>query len=176
MTLTEFFDQAKAELIRANKDNRHPFRTMVLATHAPFPGVRTIVKRQTDNKLSVLAYTDTRTPKVKELIEDANCSLLFYHPKKKLQVRLACQAEIIQEGSLFEKHKQSIVSHPKDYSTDLKPGAVLQGADYGMGETLHFCLLQFEPQLIEILSLGRERHYRALYKKENDWLGSWLVP
>lgn len=176
MKLEEFFTQAKSELFRANKDRRHPFRTLVLATKAVFPGVRTVVKRQTMEDLSTLIYTDQRTPKVAELKADDRGSLIFYHPKKKLQIIINANVETLTTGDLHTQHREIALHNKKDYSTRSAPGAPLTEADYRYGANEYFCLLQCHPVSIQLLQLGKERHWRAVFQKESDWQGQWLVP
>ncbi len=176
MELNFFFDQAKQELLRANQDRRHPFRTLVLATLSDFPQVRTVVKRKSLPDHSVLVYTDSRTTKIANLRENANCSLIFYHPKKKLQVTFYCTAKIIESGDLFEKHQAIALVHPNDYATTAAPKSTLDTPEYSYTADTHFTLLQFLPQQIEILQLGRPQHLRAVFSRKNNWEGSWVVP
>lgn len=176
MELNEFFDQAQQELLRANQDRRHPFRTLVLATLSDFPHVRTVVKRKSLPDHSVLVYTDHRTGKIADLRKNKNCSLIFYHPKKKLQVTFYCVAEIIESGELFEKHQAIALVHPNDYATARAPKSALDAPEYSYGDETHFTLLQFRPQRIEILQLGKPQHLRAVFDGDNNWEGQWVVP
>ncbi|MFT6322173.1 MAG: pyridoxine/pyridoxamine 5'-phosphate oxidase [Granulosicoccus sp.] len=176
MELTEFFDQAQQELLRANQDRRHPFRTLVLATLADFPHLRTVVKRKSLVDLSVLVYTDSRTTKIADLREHPNCSLLFYHPKKKLQVTFYCSAEILEAGELFEKHQAIALVHPNDYATATAPKSELEAPEYLYADETHFALLHFRPQRMEILQLGKPQHLRAVFDGDKNWEGQWVVP
>ncbi|GAK90845.1 hypothetical protein JCM19297_144 [Nonlabens ulvanivorans] len=40
----------------------------------------------------------------------------------------------------------------------------------------HFLPLQFVPDQWEVLQLKRPNHLRALFKRENNWDGQWMVP
>ncbi|MFT4668197.1 MAG: pyridoxamine 5'-phosphate oxidase [Polaribacter sp.] len=176
MELNDFFDQAQQELLRANQDRRHPFRTLVLATLSDFPHVRTVVKRKSLPDHSVLVYTDSRTTKIADLRNNKNCSLIFYHPKKKLQVTLYCAAEIIESGERFEKHQAIALIHPNDYATTAAPKSELDAPEYLYADETHFTLLQFRPQRIEILQLGKPQHLRAVFYGDKNWEGHWVVP
>ncbi len=176
MTLAEFFEKSRAELIRSNADRRHPFRTLVLSTNNSYPGIRTVVKRKTESDLSTLIYTDSRSPKVEEIRLDAKCSLLFYHPKKKLQLIINGVAEVLDKGDLYEIHREIALLNPKDYSTRFAPGAKLSAQDYDFGNKDYFCLLNIRPVTIQLLELGKERHWRAEYFATNQWQGTWLAP
>ena len=84
----ELFNLAQAELLRSNADRRHPFLYFTLATFGRYPEARTVVNRHVNAGLSVLLFTDRRTSKVSQARESPRVTALFYHPKKKLQVRM----------------------------------------------------------------------------------------
>ncbi|MCB0551597.1 MAG: pyridoxamine 5'-phosphate oxidase family protein, partial [Phaeodactylibacter sp.] len=138
----ELFELAKAELLRSNTDHRHPFRYFSLATFGLFPEVRTVVAREVSQSLSVLFFTDSRTPKVAQIKENPRVSALFYHPKKKLQARIKGMAELIGKGheaypSLLERVKNSDAL--KDYTAVLAPGSKVKDTlDVIYGDSLHF--------------------------------------
>jgi pyridoxamine 5'-phosphate oxidase len=178
----QLFDLAKAELIRSNADRRHPFRFFWLGTTGVFPEVRTVVKRKTEADLSVIFFTDARSPKMEQMQKDPRVSALFYHPKKMLQVRIRGTAEFILPGhaefeDFFQQVKNSKME--KDYQSVLPPGSILPEEELP-GKTrsaLHFAALRIRPKDIDILQVGREEHVRCLYFQEaNEWKEQRLVP
>lgn len=174
--LNDFFLSAKAELIRANQDRRHDFRLLTLISNGTFPEARTVVKRKTTSDLDTLIYTDSRSEKVKQLIEDARCTQMFYHQKKKIQIIIKGEAELILEGDLFEKHKDIALKNPKDYSTLKPPATQIDDEIYQYGEDVHFCLIKIEAISLEVLKLGDPKHRRAIFFAQEEWKGTWLVP
>ena len=93
------------ELHRGALDPKHPFRYLTVATVGEqFPQVRTVVMRQFTADLEFLAYTDVRSSKVQELLEVPRVSLLFYHPKKQVQVRVKALATIHVMDELAQEH------------------------------------------------------------------------
>jgi len=168
---------ATSELIRSNVDPKHPYKTCVLSTVGKYPESRWVVKRGMNSKdFSMLIYTDSRSPKVSQIKKDNRVSLLYYHPKKKLQIRINALGELLDEGELYDTHFKKVQNHPKDYSTLLAPGSVLDG-QLQYGSDINFTLLVIKPILWDILELGKKRHYRVRYELEdNKWKGKVLVP
>ena len=177
----KLFELAKAELIRSNVDRRHPFRYCVLSTFGAYPESRTIVKRKVDTDLSILLFTDARSPKVSHIQENPKVSVLFYHSKKKLQIRVKGEAILMDENrstynSYFEQIKSS--KGIADYTTLEAPGSQLTNETNALfGEKIHFLIIKIIPQYLDILQLGLESHERYGYKKMNkEWIEVKLVP
>ncbi|MCO6477651.1 MAG: pyridoxamine 5'-phosphate oxidase family protein [Phaeodactylibacter sp.] len=177
----ELFELAKAELLRSNADHRHTFRYFSLATFGLYPEVRTVVAREVSQGLSVLFFTDSRTPKVAQIRENPRVSALFYHPKKKLQVRMKGWAELIDEendeyGPLLERIKNSDAL--KDYTALQAPGSkVMDTLDVIYGEGIHFMAVRITPQQMDVLQLGRNQHQRRGYTLEDgEWKEAILIP
>jgi pyridoxamine 5'-phosphate oxidase len=173
-------ETAKTELFRSNADRKHPFRLMYLATRGAYPEVRTVVKRHIDQELRVLFYTDQRSPKVQQIQHDPRVSLLFYHPRKQLQVRIRGEASLLTAGSEYEARLQQIKQSPglKDYTTGAAPGSLLQeGTAFGENDEIHFAMVKIHPHLIDVLQLAPKGHQRAEYQWQNDqWAERRLVP
>ncbi|MBX2873473.1 MAG: pyridoxamine 5'-phosphate oxidase family protein [Saprospiraceae bacterium] len=179
----DLFEIAKAELLRSNADRKHPFRLMYLSTFGEYPEVRTVVKRKVDSELKLTFFTDSRSPKVDQLREHPKVSVLFYHPKKKLQIRLYGQAQLIDEGhGDFDRYLQSVKESPsvKDYTTIQAPGQTLsEESEAGalFGDEIHFVAIEIHPARLDVLQLGRESHQRSLFMREKDnWIQQELVP
>lgn len=177
----KLLDLAFAELTRSNVDKRHPFRSMVLATHAEFPELRTVIKRNFDVHSRVITfYTDRRTPKCEQIQADSKVGLLFYHPKKKIQLRVYGQATILSDDTT-EDHKavaQATNSKSKsDYMTTLTPGSLLNGNHIIYGDELHLAVVQILISEMDIVLLSNQGHQRSRYTFQNDlWEEQLLVP
>lgn len=176
MELDAFLNFTVAELIKANGYKKHPFRLCSFATIDTYPSLRTVVKRKTIAHRENLFYTDIRSSKVKQLEKNEKCTLLFYHPKKKLQISINATAQVLTQGELFEHHRQIALLNPQDYTTALAPGSKIDQNDIERTTHENFCLLRCISDSIEILMLGRPQHLRAKYERADDWKGSWLVP
>ncbi len=180
--LAELFEDLKHELRGAMVQRKHPFKYITLTTvgNDNAPRSRTVVLREVDETLNCIIFTDARTVKVEQLKSNPNACILAYHPKKMLQLRL--NGRLIPVNSDKEQkrlfHKVGANSL-KDYTTLQTPGTEISNPDevaYVTRDENHFLPLRFEPDSIEYLRLKRPNHLRALYCKDNEWNGSWLVP
>ncbi|MGD1839926.1 MAG: pyridoxamine 5'-phosphate oxidase family protein [Thermonemataceae bacterium] len=171
---------AQEELTRSNADKKHPFRYFVLATLGDYPEVRTVVSRKVTQDLSVVFFTDTRSPKVAQIEDKARVSALYYHPKKKLQVRIKGTATLISasDPTYTQFLHQAQQSSLKDYTTQKAPGSILEAIDDTLTqEKVYFSPIKITPAIVEVLQLGREQHLRsAYYKQEDTWVEKKLVP
>lgn len=172
---------AFTELGRSNVDRRHPYRSMMLATHATFPEVRTVVKRDFDfDKRLITFYTDRRTPKCDQISKNSKVSLLLYHPKKKLQLRIYATATLLSTD--HAKHKKALnqISNSKsknDYLTKHTPGTSLTDGQVLFGVTLHLAVVELLISSMDIVLLSDQGHQRNRYTFHNEqWKEEMLVP
>lgn len=180
--LNDFFQNLKQELRVAIHKRKHPFKYVTLSTidHNAAPQSRTVVMREVDQELQCIIFTDARTNKIDQLTNNNKACLLAYHPKKLLQVKLNGILEPITDTveikRLFQKVSENAI---KDYTTTTAPGTAIANPDqvkYKSRQESHFIALQFIPYQIEALQLKRPNHLRAIFKKEDNWVGQWLVP
>lgn len=181
--LKEFFEITKHELRGALSKRNHPFKYATLSTVDDdlMPQSRTVVLREVSESLNCIIFTDKRTAKVRQLVNNANACLLAYHSKKLLQVklngRLIPVIDPVETKRLFQKVSEKAI---KDYTTVLSPATAISNpdqVDYVSRQQNHFLALEFIPLSMECLQLKRPNHLRALFKKDNDdWKGQWLVP
>lgn len=177
----ELLTIAKAELLRSNNDAEHPFRYLYFGTFGHYPEIRTVVNREVTNDLSVIFFTDSRTPKIQQIQNDPNVSAMFYHPLKQLQIRMKGKARLIDEDhsaypGYFQQVQQGLTK--KDYSSMGIPGTPSKDeSEIIYGDTIHLMVVKIVPAELDIVQLGQERHYRSRYVK-NDmlWIETKLVP
>jgi hypothetical protein len=139
-----------------------------------------VVLRQLSSTMEFLVYTDVRTAKVRDLLETPRVSLLFYHPKKQVQVRVKAIATLHVEDALAQEHwKRVPEKRQSEYKSGLVPGTRIETPDLGwetQSESTHFSVLKFSPLSIEVLQLAREGHLRMQFELAAGWQGTWLVP
>jgi small-conductance mechanosensitive channel len=162
MTCEELWKMATKELFQSNVDQKHSFKQMVVSTKGEYPELRTVILREIDAKNHIWYYSDSRAPKVTHIQNHPESSILFYHPKKMLQIRMNGISVVHFSGSAYEKHLQIALQNPKDYQHNNAPGTELMAEKTDSG--FHFCTIQFIPKTLDILLLGREKHTRAIYK------------
>jgi len=91
LTAPEIRQRIWVELQRATQDRHHEWRTPVLATTGAdgLPNARTVVLRYANAKLGILQmYTDSRSPKVAELLARPQVMLAFWSKRLSWQLRV----------------------------------------------------------------------------------------
>ncbi|MGD1848998.1 MAG: pyridoxamine 5'-phosphate oxidase family protein [Salibacteraceae bacterium] len=181
-SLAEVWQTLKQELRRGAVDKKHPFRFVVMSTAGEGVHSRYVVLRQVQEDFGLVIYTDARSRKLPQLQADHRCQLLFYHPKKQVQVIVSASVDVHQNGSLFDVHLPKAQGYAaRSYTTVLPPGTPIAKPKDGMQwdeSTLaeNFRVLVTQPYAVELLQLGRGEHLRARFHASDNWAGSWLVP
>lgn len=181
---------------RASLKRNDPFRTPVLATLnlRGWPSQRTLILREVkipDHR--ILFHTDIRSEKIAELKENPRASLLFYHPRQQIQIRMDTLIQIHYQDELWEEQWQKTSPGSlKIYLTGKKPGIPLLPADWAgiipapekrfekaeleTGKT-NFAVLNNQVLGIDYLHLAPGGHLRASWSFDaGSEKGQWLVP
>jgi pyridoxamine 5'-phosphate oxidase len=178
----QFLDEAKDELQKSLVKKGHPFRYFTLATVGldKMARLRTVVLRKITQDLKLIFYTDRRSKKITHITENSKVSLLFYHPKLMLQLKIEGKARIVSDEDVLKTYWNGIQPNSrKDYITQQAPGSTLKSPDKVeyLDEGNYFCIVEIEPFKIEYLKLKRPNHLRVRFSKDNDkWDGEFLVP
>lgn len=178
----QFLEEAKQELQKSLVKKDHPFRFFTLATVGldPMARLRTVVLRQITDDLKLIFYTDKRSKKMTHITENPKVSLLFYHPKLMLQLKIEGKAKVILDDEVLKTYWSGIQPNSrKDYSTEQAPGSTLKDPDQlqYLNQENHFCMVEIEPFKIEYLKLKRPNHLKVRFSKNhNIWKGDFLVP
>jgi len=179
-SLEEILQLAFEELRRAVADKRHPFRYFAFATfNSHRVGLRTVVLRKLQDDL-IYIYTDKRSDKVSDLLNNNQCSALFYHDKKKIQIRIEGHVEVHVSGEAFDNEWSKLSPRArKAYQFTHPPGDIIESPQEGhvTEDRNEFCLLQMKLELIEVLQLNKMKHIRAQFeKKKEQWKGEFIAP
>ncbi len=178
----QFLEEARQELQKGLVKKGHPFRFFTLATVGldPMARLRTVVLRKIKDDFKLIFYTDKRSKKITHITENPKVSLLFYHPKLMLQLKIEGRAKVITDEVVLKTYWHGIQPNSrKDYITEQAPGSDLKNPDelQYLNEENHFCMVEIEPFKIEYLKLKRPNHLRVRFSKNNDtWKGEFLVP
>ena len=178
--LSTFLDYAWRHLTQGVADGRSPARYPTFATVAAdgTPEARTVALRGAFRSLSTLeVHTDIATAKVVALKHSPKAAFLFWLPRANLQIRITTTVDI-QMGSAVDRQWDRIpVASRVSYGTEPTPGTGISDA-YAYekpSERERFGVLTCNMLSIDLVQLG-ERHRRAGYSCENDWVGEWLSP
>lgn len=183
MDAKEWKDDIWKTLKRGSADGKHPFHYLYLGTTGyKGPQQRTIILRKVDiPNARLYFYSDERTQKIRDIRQKPKASLLAYHPKQMLQIKLSGEIELHQAAPLAEDHwKQVPESHYSDYNSAQAPGTPLEDPDKierkGTGKD-NFIVLEFRTLALDALQLSREGHKRIKFRyQEGNWDGSFVIP
>lgn len=183
---TKLLEAGLNAISRATVDGKHAFRTVTLATANPDPEIRILILRDFDrHSRRIRLYTDFRSPKVEALQKNPKAALLFWDPKKRIQIRLQTTVAIQRQTELCKALWNRIPEYGKgDYSTPKSPGSPMSTLFKEDTQALNpdqafqnFTLLDFTYHSIDLLKLDREGHQRWLYIWETDqWKSQSLTP
>ena len=174
---------------------KSPFHTFVLGTKGN-DGIelRTLVLRKAEkSNLSLFSHTDVRSPKAMQIGENASCSLLFYDPIRRIQLRLYAEALLhLRTESSARFWKEANMSSRKSYLSKRAPGEKLSMPDDGLPDHLsgkdplpqesesgisNFLVIEFKIHSIDWLLLNSRGHRRAKISYEGDGFdASWINP
>ena len=141
--------------------------------------MRTVVLRAVDREASMLEFhTDLKSMKVSEIEAEPSCSMHVWNPKSKLQMRLRATAEILKGEAVDHIWARVPEGSRRAYGGSPLPGTPLkQPEEFESGfERERFAVVRLSLQSNETLCLAPEQHYRAVFKREDNWSGQWLAP
>ena len=180
--LNDLLEEAWKELKDATTIKGHPFRFCSLATAGNIENImqRTVILREITESKTLIFYTDKRSGKVNQIKINPFGSVLFYDPKKSLQLIIKGEIQLITMGEIWGDHKLSIEGKSvKDYNSKLIPGKALKNPFIlTRSKELNFGLLELKPLSIEYLKLkNNTNHLRATFNLNKDnWEKTFLVP
>lgn len=182
----EIFHNIQKELLRATVDKRHPFRYTVLGSQGESSvQQRYVVLRSIEEKLHFVIYTDYRSDKCKELQQSSSSSLLFYHPSKKLQIRVLGIASIHRGDALAKQEWDKVQGEAvRAYTSKNSPGSEINNPQEAYEWTdpvdrNYFSVISIKSHIIEALQLNRSEHLRIrilLNEDQNIQKAQWLTP
>jgi len=104
--LQNIFNREIKFLMDGVSNTSNPYHFFYLSTliDAKEVTLRTVVLRNIkQNPLEIYFNADYRSPKVKQLLNNNNCSILFYDNNRKMQIRGNCQASINHNDNLSKR-------------------------------------------------------------------------
>ena len=105
-------------------NSKNPYHFFSLSTSFDnVPESRMVVMRYFSvSPLQIFFNADFRSPKVKQLITNTNCTALFYDNIRKMQLRFKCEAVIHYRNKLSKlKWDQTLLQSRKCYMGDYTP-------------------------------------------------------
>ena len=178
----KIFDKITQELKKGAFKKGHYFKYFTLATLGvdKFARLRLVALRNVSDDLKLTFFTDKRSKKVLHIKEDNRVSLLFYHHKKLIQLRIEGIARINNDQFQIQKSWEQVGTEArKDFITKEAPGSTIEDPDSleFLEEGDYFSIVEIDPFRIEYLKLKKNGHTKIRYSKnENGWSSEYLVP
>jgi hypothetical protein len=194
-TLEEILDTVWRMLERGAATSRDPFHWPALGT-ATNNGcsLRTVILRHVDSRQrTVVCHTDARAPKVAEIKEQPTAGWLFYHPEKRVQVRLSGRAALHDNDPFADRQwADASLTSRLNYCASQPPGTPIDKPSSGLPDFLlkkvptlvqtemgrkHFMAIAMKIDAIDWLMLKVSGNRRARFEWGNDkFHATWLVP
>ena len=160
-------------------NKKSKFHTPTLSTvNGNMINSRTIILRKVDNKTKMLFfYSDSRSRKVLNIIQNNNVTVHLYEPRFKLQVQLYGHAKIENNSEKTKNIWSSLNSFSKkNYLSALSPGEKIDSLDNLKYNTdneesyYNFSLIYFKVSKLECLQLSDVKNIRVefVYTESSD--------
>jgi pyridoxamine 5'-phosphate oxidase len=180
VSLPTTLDQVWLRLIRGVADRKADARHPTLATAGAMgPEARIVVLRQADRSLATIAvYTDLRSAKISDLLQEPRASLLIWEQKTRLQIRLRVRVEVKSGEAATDQWQRVPDTARTVYGSQPAPGTPVNKPEQLIlqSDFTAFAVLVCHIREIETLYLGGDLHRRARFCADNGWTGSWLAP
>ena len=156
----------------------NPYHFFYLSTiNNDEPSIRTIVNRGIDKEpFSIYFNADYRSPKIKNLLKNNKCSILFYDNKRKIQIRANCKSLINYKNKISKINwDKTPLQSRKCYMGKFKPSQQLNEwhpnfpikylkcdpdrKDSNSGYE-NFTIVKLAVQTIDLLELHHDGHIR----------------
>jgi hypothetical protein len=176
MNLVNFIDNAMKHIQRGVVDRKSFFRHPVLAsTDGPNIFQRIVVMREFDfEKKSIVIFTDSKSQKVGQILKYPECSLLFWDPRKKLQISV--QSKSYEEIENLHYLSKINDRQQKDFTVNPPPKSEIKAHDdYEFGDQNRFTVINLAFKSMDVLQLSEQGHIRATHDFENN-TQSWVSP
>ena len=172
-----------------------PFHWPVLGT-ASHKGcnMRTVILRHVNfSERTLVCHTDARAAKVQEIKNNSQTSWIFYHPQKKIQVRIAGRATLHTHDRFADQQwADTGVTSRLNYCASQAPGTPLDQPSSGLPDFLlkkiptlietemgrkHFMAIRVQVEVIDWLILKVTGNRRARFEwKDGKLHATWSIP
>ncbi|MDJ0913144.1 MAG: pyridoxamine 5'-phosphate oxidase family protein [Desulfobacterales bacterium] len=172
-----------------------PFHWPILGTALKAAcSLRTVILRQVNKPDRILVcHTDARSAKVHEIKNNSQTSWLFYHPEKKVQLRVTGHTTLHTHDSFADRQWADTSSTSRlNYCASQPPGTPIDKPSSGLPDFLlkkiptlletemgrkHFMAIVLHIYSIDWLILKLAGNRRARFDWDEDGLrATWLVP
>jgi len=194
-TLDGILDQIWLMLEQGAVHSDNPFHWPVLGTISKEGcSLRTVILRQVNTTdRTLVCHTDARSSKVQEIINYSQTSWIFYHPEKKIQVRISGHATLHTHDPFADRQwADTSITSRLNYCASQAPGTPIDKPSSGLPDLLlnkiptlletemgrkHFMAIEVHIYSIDWLILKVAGNRRARFEWDEDRLqATWIVP
>ena len=195
-TLDNVIEGAWGMLHRGASRFNDPFHWPVLGTTGENgnSSLRTVILRHfLLPEQMLICYTDARATKVRDIMNSDAVSWLFYHPKKRIQLRITGRASLHRDDTVAEKYWAATrISNRINYATASPPGTAVDRPSSGLPGFLrdtvpalwesekgrdNFTAIVSSIDTLDWLLLGPLGNRRAVFTwGENGMKATWTIP
>lgn len=165
------------ELALAVRHKKHAWRVAVLATlDGDRADARSVVLRDLEaQSRTLLIYTDSRSPKARQLAAHPQGTLVLWSEALSWQLRLCVNLTLETSGLRVSSRWAQLKLTPaaQDYLSPLAPGSELVNAKTPRQSRDYFAVVTAQVQSVDWLELHAEGHRRARFDASG---ANWLAP
>ena len=147
-------------------ESQHEWRVAVLATVDDGQAdARSLVLREVDAaERRLIFYTDARSPKVRQIEQSPQGTLIFYSRKLGQQLRMQVRLNVETAGLAVSSRwaKLQTTAGARDYLSVAAPGRPLDAPLSELGVRGHFAMIEAMAETVDWLELHPEGHRRAV--------------
>ncbi len=155
----------------------HEWRVAVLATVADGQAdARSLVLREVDAaERRLIFYTDARSPKVRQIEQSPQGTLIFYSRKLGQQLRMQVRLNVETAGLAVSSRWARLQTQAgaRDYLSVEAPGRPLDAPLSELGVRGHFAMIEAMAETVDWLELHPEGHRRAMLGSRGS---HWVQP
>jgi len=194
-TLDGILDEVWTMLKRGVTHSQDPFHWPVLGTAGKSGcNLRTVILREFIlPERTLVCYSDARARKAQDISHDNQVNWLFYHPEKKVQLRISGQATLHRDDP-FADHQWAAtrITSRLNYATTHPPGTPIDKPSSGLPDSWlekiptlldsersrkNFVAISCGIDSIDWLMLRTLGHGRARFDWDKNRLSAtWLIP
>lgn len=181
LDLAQLFNASWAVLLPQSVSNRVDARLATLATLGAdgAPEARGVVLRAADPaRCTIDIFTDASTRKCAEIAADPRAALTLWREDVLLQLRLRGTIAVI-EGPQAQAAWAGLSDRAlPDYGVTPVPGTPITAPDAytRTPDAARFAILRLTVDTMDVVSLNRPTHSRAVYERRDGWRGQWCAP
>ena len=194
-TLESVLKGAWTMIQKGVSDTNDPFHWPVLSTTGKDGGqLRTVILRQfiLPDRIMV-CHSDARSAKVQEISDSDRVSWLFYHPERKVQLRISGRATLHRHDRIAdEQWKATKITSRFNYATNQPPGTPIDRPSSGLSDLFrnkvptllesekfreNFIAIACQIEHLDWLILKTLGNQRGRFDWDKDGLNArWVVP